>query len=114
MFTNMDKGAEIRRLVLAEGRSKRSVCRQFGIHWDTLRKILDHSEPPGYRLGRPRAKRKIEPHVETIDQIPQQDRSVHRKQRHTKRRIFERLRDDYGYAGAAGRCTPTPSRQDNA
>ena len=47
----MEKWAEIRRLVFVEGRSKRSVCRQFGIHWDTLIKILEHSEPPGYRLG---------------------------------------------------------------
>lgn len=46
----MEKWAEIRRLVFVEGKSKRSVCRQFGIHWDTLNKILGHSEPPGYRL----------------------------------------------------------------
>ena len=48
MFTDMEKWAEIRRLVFVEGRSKRSVCRQFGIHWDTLVKILEHVEPPGY------------------------------------------------------------------
>ncbi len=95
----MDKWAEIRRLVLVEGESKRSVCSQFEIHWDTLKKILEHSEPPGYRLGKPRTKRKIEPSLETIDQILQQDKSVHRKQRHTKRRIFERLRDEHGYLG---------------
>jgi hypothetical protein len=45
----MEKWAEIRRLVKVENRSKRSVCRQFGIHWDTLVKILKHVEPPGYR-----------------------------------------------------------------
>ena len=33
------------------------------------------------------------------DQILQQDKTVHRKQRHTKRRIFERLRDEHGYPG---------------
>ncbi len=95
----MEKWAEIRRLVLAEGHSKRSVCRQFGIHWDTLTKILGHSEPPGYRLVRPRAKRKIGPYLGIIDQILQEDQGVHRKQRHTKRRIFERLRDEHGYPG---------------
>jgi transposase len=94
----MEKWAEIRRLVLVEGKSKRSVCRQFGIHWDTLNKILGHSEPPGYRLGRPRAKRKIGPYLEIIDQILEQDKTVHRKQRHTKHRIFERLRE-HGYPG---------------
>jgi transposase len=95
----MEKWAEIRRLVFVEGKSKRSVCRQFGIHWDTLSKILGHSEPPGYRLGQPRAKRKIGPYLGIVDQILEQDKTVHRKQRHTKHRIFERLRDEYGYPG---------------
>ena len=95
----METWAEIRRLVFVEGQSKRSVCRQFGIHWDTLNKILGHSEPPGYRLGQPRAKRKIGPYLEVIDQILEQDKTVHRKQRHTKHRIFERLREEYGYPG---------------
>ena len=95
----MEKWAEIRRLVLVEGRSKRSVRRQFGIHGGTLNKILGHSEPPGYRLGKPRTKRKIGPYLESIDQILQQDKDVHRKQRHTTRRIFERLREEYGYPG---------------
>ncbi len=95
----MDKWAEIRRLVFVEGKSKRSVCRQFGIHWDTLSKILEHSEPPGYRLSRPRYKRKIGPYLGVIEEILRLDEDVHRKQRHTKRRIFDRLRNEYGYAG---------------
>ncbi len=99
MFTDMDKWAEIRRLVFVEGKSKRSVCRQFGIHWDTLSKILEHSEPPGYRLSRPRYKRKIGPYLGVIEEILRLDEDVHRKQRHTKRRIFDRLRNEYGYAG---------------
>ncbi len=97
MFTDMDKWAEIRRLVFVEGKSKRSVCRQFGIHWDTLSKILEHSEPPGYRLSEPRRKRKIGPYLGVIDEILRLDQDVHRKQRHTKRRIFDRLRKEYGY-----------------
>lgn len=99
MFTDMDKWAEIRRLVLVDGQSKRSVCREFDIHWDTLKKILEHSEPPGYQQIRPREKRKIGPFLEVIEEILRQDRNVHRKQRHTKRRIFERLKAEYGYTG---------------
>ncbi len=99
MFTDMDKWAEIRRLVFVEGKSKRSVCQQFGIHWDTLSKILEHSEPPGYRLREPRHKRKIGPYLGVIDEILRLDQDVHRKQRHTKKRIFERLRKEYGYLG---------------
>ena len=99
MFTDMEKWAEIRRLVKVEKRSKRSVLREFNIHWDTLVKVLEHTEPPGYRQARPRAKRKIGPFLEIIDEILAGDKTVHRKQHHTARRIFDRLKDEYGYPG---------------
>ena len=95
----MEKWAEIRRLIKVEKRSKRSVCREFNIHWDTLVKILEHTEPPGYRQAQPRAKRKIGPFLEIIDEILKGDKTVHRKQHHTARRIFDRLKHEYGYPG---------------
>ena len=101
VFTDREKWAEIRRLIEVEKRSKRSVCREFEIHRDTLKKILEHPEPPGYRQSKPRRKRKIGPYLAVIDEILRQDRNVHHKQRHTKRRLFERLRDEYGYTGGS-------------
>lgn len=95
----MENWTEIRRRVLVDGSSKRSVCREFEIHWDTLQKVLGNSEPPGYRQGHPREKKKIGPFLEVIEEILKQDRHAHAKQRHTKRRIFERLRAEYGYTG---------------
>ena len=95
----MDKWTKIRRRVLVDGQSKRSVCQEFGIHWDTLTKILGHSEPPGYRQGQPRPKPTIGPFLGVIEEILRQDQKVHRKQRHTKRRIFERLQREYDYPG---------------
>jgi transposase len=95
----MEAWAEIRRLVKVEHRSKRSVCREFNIHWDTLRKILEHAEPPGYRQARARDKRKIGPFLGVIEEILKGDKAVHRKQRHTARRIFERLKHEYDYPG---------------
>ena len=99
MYTNMDQWTEIRRRVLVNKQSKRSVCREFGIHWDTLVKMLEHAEPPGYRERQPRHKPKIGLFLGIIDEILRQDRQVHRKQRHTKKRIFERLKKEYGYSG---------------
>ena len=99
MYTNMEQWAEIRRRVLVEGTSKRSILREYGIHWDTLTKILTHSGPPGYRLSKPRMKRKLEPYLPIIKQILQADQQAPPKQRHTAQRIFERLRDEYGYTG---------------
>jgi transposase len=95
----MDKWIEIRRRVLVDGQSKRSVCREFDIHWDTLQKILGHPEPPGYRRSRARPRPKLEPFLPVIHQILEDDKQAPRKQRHTAKRIFERLRDEYGYEG---------------
>jgi transposase len=92
MFTNMDQWNEIRRRVLVEGVSRRQVQRETGLHWKTLKKILEHSEPPGYRQRAPRAKKKLGPYVERIRQILKEDKALPKKQRHTAKRIFERLR----------------------
>ncbi len=99
VFTELEKWSEIRRLVLAEGRGKRSVCRQFGVHWDTPNKILGHAAPPGYRQARARPKPRIGPYLAIIDRILTDDRQAHPKQRHTAKRIFDRLREERGYAG---------------
>ena len=99
MYTDMENGAKIRRCVLVDGQSKRSVCREFAIHWDTLQKILSHPEPAGYRRAGPRPKPKLEPFLPVIHQILKDDRKAPRKQRHTARRIFERLRNEHGYLG---------------
>jgi hypothetical protein len=50
----MESWAEIRRRVLADGLSGRAACREYKIHWKTLKKILDNTEPPGYRRTKPR------------------------------------------------------------
>ena len=54
MFKDMEKWGEIRRRVLSGEISKRAACAQYEIHWDTLKKILTHTEPPGYRQAKQR------------------------------------------------------------
>ena len=98
MFTDMEKWAEIRRRVLNGEVSKRSACAEYEIHWETLQKILTHTEPPGYRRTKRRTS-KLDPYLPIIHEILQSDRKVHRKQRHTAQRIFERLRDEHDYQG---------------
>ncbi len=99
MFTDMENWADIRRRVLVDGLSKRAACREFDIHWDTLTKVLDHPEPPGYRRTAPRPKPRLDPFLPVIHRTPEADKKAPRKQRHTARRIFQRLRDEHGYAG---------------
>ena len=42
---------------------------------------------------------KLEAYIAVIDQILELDKSIHRKQQHSVKRIFERLRDEHGYLG---------------
>jgi len=94
----MEWWSEIRRRVLAEGVSKRQILRETGIHWETLEKVLTHSEPPGYRMDQPRQRPKLGPYQDRIRQILETDKQRPKKQRHTAKRIFERLQDE-GYTG---------------
>ena len=95
----MEIWAEVRRRVLAGDISKREACREYHLHWDTLKKILDHTEPPGYRRREPRAKPTLGPFLPIIHQILEADRVAPKKQRHTARRIFDRLREEHGFTG---------------
>jgi len=97
--SDMEEWTEIRRKVLVEGASKRSIRRDYGVGWQTLQRILRHPEPPGYRQSAPRRKTKLGPYLEVIEQILSSDREAPPKQHHTSKRIFERLRDEYGYEG---------------
>ena len=89
----------VRRAVMMEGMSIRETAREFGLHRDTVRKMLAYSVPPGYRRQISPRHPKLEPYTGVIDQILEKDHSVPKKQRHTAKRIFERLRDEYGFGG---------------
>jgi transposase len=95
----MELWKEVRHRVLAKKLSRRRACKEYGLGWHTLKKILAHDEPPGYRQSQPRAKRKLAPFLPIIEQILKDDRQAPKKQRHTAKRIFERLRDEHGYQG---------------
>ncbi len=82
-----------------DGLSQRDAAGRFGIARETVKKMLRHSEPPGYRRQRPPKRPKLDPFTDIIERILEADRTVHRKQRHTAKRIFERLRDEHGFAG---------------
>ena len=99
VHTDMDMWTEIRRKVLVEGASKRSILRDYGIGHQVLAKILSHPEPPDHQAGGPRQKPKLGEFLGVIDEILEADTTAPTKQRHTGRRIFERLRDEYGYTG---------------
>ena len=59
----MDEWMEIRRKVLVEGASKRSIRRDYRIGSGVLDKILSNPEPPGYRMADVRKKPKLGPYL---------------------------------------------------
>src|SRR5918911_2312204 len=82
-----------------EGLSIREAARRFGLHRNTVRKMLAFSVPPGYRRRGPPARPRLGPFTAVIDRILEEDRSAPAKQRHTAKRIHERLRAEHGFAG---------------
>jgi len=91
--------AAVRRFVFVEGRSRREAARVFGISRTTIDKMCAYASPPGYRRKAPPTRPKLDPFIPIIDAIMQSDAQAPRKQRHTARRIFERLRDEHGFSG---------------
>lgn len=90
----------VRTAVMQEGLSHRAAAVRFGIDRGTVAKMIAHPTPPGYRRKIPVRRPKLADHEAFIEQILDDD-DAHglRKQRHTARRIFERLRDERGFDG---------------
>ena len=89
----------VRRACFVEGMSVREAARVFGLHRDSVRKMLKYSVPPGYRRDQPPRRPKLDPFKGVIDQILEQDQLLPKKQRHTAQRIYDRLRDEHGFSG---------------
>lgn len=91
--------ARVRHAVMVGGKSRREAARLFGINRRTIEKMLHLSVPPGYRRERDVKRPKLGAFTPVIDGILHDDKQRRKKQHHTIRRIFERLRDEYGYVG---------------
>ena len=61
--------------------------------------MLAYSVPPGYMRQISPRRPKLEPYTGVIDRILEDDLGLPKKQRHTAKRIFERLGDEYGFGG---------------
>ena len=79
--------------------SERAAARHFGISRDSVKKILSFSVPPGYRRRAEVKRPKLDGFTEIIDAWLAEDQGRNRKQRHTAKRVLERLRDEHGFVG---------------
>ena len=109
MFT-VELYARIRRAVMVEGLSRREAAKRFGVHRNTITKMLSFSVPPGYRRRARPTSKKLGPHMVWIDAILEGDSEVHKKQRHTAHRIFDGV--NKGLPAATRSCVSMWQRRD--
>jgi transposase len=97
---DVDDWGSIRWLHLREGKSLRWIAEEFGMSRKTVAKYVQQPEAPTYLLSKPRAKPLTEQWQSRVEEILDTDKSAPRKQRHTARRIYDRLVEE-GYTGSA-------------
>ncbi len=87
---------QIRRDRRLEGLSIRELAERHGVHRRTVRQALASAVPPPRKAypGRPRPA--IDPYLEVVDSWLLADREVPAKQRHTARRVWQRLVAEHG------------------
>jgi transposase len=96
---DVDLYLKVRHAVRIEGLSERAAARRFGIDPRTVNKMMKFSVPPGYVRKKPPAKPKLDPFIVVIDGILGDDKLRPKKQQHTAKRLYERLRDEHGFTG---------------
>jgi transposase len=87
---------QIRRDRRIEGLSIRELAERHRVHRRTVRQALASAFPPPRKAYPRRARPAIDPYVEVIDAWLLADRDVPRKQRHTARRVWQRLVAEHG------------------
>ena len=66
---SVDLYQRVRRACHVDGMSVREAARVFGLHRETVSKMLRFSVPPGYRRQHPPRRPKLDPFVGIIDRI---------------------------------------------
>ncbi len=95
----MELYRKVRHAYFRRGLSKRASARHFGISRDSVDKMIVYSAPPGYRRTAPIKRPKLDGFTEIIDQWLLEDADRPRKQRHTAKRVLDRLREEHGFTG---------------
>jgi transposase len=87
---------QIRRDHVREGLSIRELASRHGVHRRAVRQALQSAIPPPKRAPDSRPAPKLGPYRAIVDGILMADREAPRKQRHTARRIWQRLVEEHG------------------
>ena len=103
----MEIYGRVRRAVLVEGQSRRSVAREFGVSRKTIQKMLTYSVPTDYQRQLPIRRPKLGPWLGVIDAILKEDKTRPVNLSLWKREAAARLvRDDRSHVARLGGCQP--------
>jgi transposase len=94
---SMTQKNDIRKKYFEQGQSISEIAKEAGFDRKTVRKVLDRDDwnqkmPSKSNAGRPS---KLKPYCQLIDQWLVEDKMAKRKQRHTSRRVYDRLKEIY-------------------
>lgn len=90
----------IRKKHIKQGWSIRKISRCLGVSRTTVRKALKNAEIPRYVLTKPRPSPVMGAVAGIVMAWLEADKNAPPKQRHTARRIYVRLVEEYGFCGA--------------
>jgi len=90
----------IRREYFIKRKSVRQIARELKYSRKTVRKAIRDPGIPSYTRKKPTAKPVMGPYLPIIKQWLEEDRSRPVKQRHTAKRIYDRLKEEYGFMGS--------------
>ncbi len=100
---SVDVYLRVRRAVMVERRSIREASRVFGLHQDTVSKMVAYSVLPGFRRNIPPGRLKLEAYTGIIEQILDDDHHVPKKQPH----LLAHLQAAQGRGTASTADTPS-------
>jgi transposase len=98
--SRVEQFEQIRRDREVEGLSIRALAERHGVHRRTVRQALASAIPPPRRRPEGRPAPVLGPYRALIDEWLTADRKAPPKQRHTARRIWQRLAEEHGAAVA--------------
>jgi hypothetical protein len=99
-MTKMELFENIRRDFSIHGKSRRQIARERSIHRRTVRQALENPIPPSRKTSVTDPKVLTNFMRKTVDLWLMQDKKAPRKQRHTAKQIYQRLKDEFDFSGA--------------
>jgi transposase len=89
----------VRHAYYNEHKTQRQISVETGINRRSISKMIAHAQPPGYERKKNILSPKLSEHMAWIDEILELDKKTHPKQRHTAKRIYNRLREERSFTG---------------